>query len=116
MGRIVIAAYRPKPGRGTALEALMQQHHQRLHAEGLVTEREPVLMRAADGTIIEVFEWRSQQAMASAHDNPRVQQMWAEYADVCDYVPLAEIPEARALFAEFEPISTDEALRPELSP
>ena len=78
MGRIVIVAYRPKPGRDAALEALMQRHHQRLHGEGLVTEREPVLMRAADGTIVEVFEWRSQQAMASAHDNPRVQQMWAE--------------------------------------
>ena len=34
MGRIVIAAYRPKPGREKALEALMRRHHERLRAEG----------------------------------------------------------------------------------
>lgn len=116
MGRIVIVAYRPKAGQQAALEALMRRHHQRLHAEGLVTERTPVLMRAGDGTVVEVFEWRSKEAMQRAHDNPRVQQMWSEYGAACDYVPLAEVPEARELFAEFEPMHIDEPLRPELSP
>jgi hypothetical protein len=42
--------------------------------------------------------------------------MWAEYAEVCDYAPLADLPEARDLFAEFAPLSIEEPLRPELSP
>jgi hypothetical protein len=45
--------------------------------------------------------------------------MWAEYADLCDYVPLAQVPEAQALFAEFEPLAVPPAaveLHPEFSP
>ena len=101
----------------SALEALMYQHHRRLLAQGLVTERTPVLARAADGTIIEVFEWVSAAAIASAHNNPAVRQMWAEYDGVCDYVPLAQLTEAQALFAEFEPLAATVAeLHPEFSP
>ena len=115
MGRIVIAAYRPKPGREKALEGLMRRHHERLRAEGLVSDRQPALMRAQDGTVVEVFEWLSAEAMAAAHSNRAVQRMWDEYAEVCDYVPLHEMTEAHNLFAEFEPIE-DKALHPEFSP
>jgi quinol monooxygenase YgiN len=116
MGRIVIAAYRPKPGRQQALEALMRRHHERLRAEGLVTDRQPTLMRAKDGTVVEVFEWLSADAIAAAHSNRTVQRMWDEYAEVCDYVPLHEMTETHNLFAEFEPMQVDEALHPEFSP
>jgi len=58
-------------------------------------------MEAADGTIVEVFEWASKEAIEAAHDNAVVKQMWAEYAEVCDYVPLGELPEAASLFSEF---------------
>ena len=116
MGRMVIVAYRPKPGKQQALETLMRHHHERLRAEGLVTDRLPALMRARDGTVLEVFEWLSAQAIAAAHNNAAVQQMWSEYAAVCDCVPVAEVPEAREAFAEFEPIRTESPLRADLSP
>lgn len=104
MGRIVIAAYRPKAGKSEALEALMSTHVDRLRREGLVTHREPITMKAADGTIIEVFEWASKAAMEEAHQNPNVQRMWAEYAEVCEYVPVASVSEAENLFSEFTPL------------
>jgi hypothetical protein len=116
MGRIVIVAYRPKPGQRAALESLVRRHHARLLAQGLVTDRAPTLMRAADGAIVEVFEWISAAAIAAAHDTANVQQIWSEYSAVCDYVPLAELPEARELFAEFEPLVSGTELHPELSP
>lgn len=115
MGRIVIAAYRPKPGREKALEALMRNHYQRLRTEGLVSDRQPMLMRAQDGTVIEVFEWLSAEAVAAAHSNRAVQQMWDAYAEVCDNISLDEMAEAHRLFADFEPIE-DRALHPEFSP
>jgi hypothetical protein len=116
MGRIVIIAYRPKPGQQAALESLMRQHHKRLLGQGLVTDRLPTLMRAADGTVVEVFEWVSGKAIAAAHDDPAVQQLWREYEALCDYVPLAQLPEAQALFAEFEPFAPAAELHPEFSP
>lgn len=116
MGRIAIVAYRPMPGKMGELERLVRRHHQRLAACGLVTERAPIMMRARDGTVVEVFEWASAQAIAAAHDHPLVRQMWAEFEGICAYVPLTELEEAQALFAEFEPLGADEALHPEFSP
>jgi hypothetical protein len=116
MGRFVIVACRPKPGQQASLESLMRQHHVRLLGQGLVTDRPPMLMRAADGTIVEVFEWASAAAIGAAHDNSAVQQLWREYDAVCDYVPLALVPEAQALFAEFEQLAPAAELLPELSP
>jgi hypothetical protein len=105
MGRLVIACYRPKAGKEEALKRLILDHVARLRAEGLVTERQPITMEAADGTVVEVFEWVSSAAIESAHSNPVVLKMWEQYNEVCDYVPIAELPEAAQLFSEFAPIA-----------
>ena len=105
MGIIVIAGYKPKPGKGGALKELMKTHLPRLKAENLVTGRESIMMEAADGTILEVFEWLSAEAIQSAHTNPAVLEMWGEYAEVCDYVPVGSLPEADNLFSSFKPVN-----------
>ncbi len=104
-GRIVIAGYKPKPGKEAELKALMNTHLPRLRAEGLVTDRESIIMQASDGTILEVFEWASNEAIESAHHNPEVQKMWLEYAAVCEYVPIAEVAESTQLFSNFTPLN-----------
>jgi quinol monooxygenase YgiN len=107
MGRIVIACYRPKPGQHDALRAMMQQHVATLRSLGLVTDRAPVTMEAADGTFVEVFEWASREAIDAAHGHPVVLRMWEQYAGVCDYVPVAQVPEAAQLFSEFTPVEVN---------
>ncbi|MCZ4272700.1 hypothetical protein [Maritalea porphyrae] len=103
MSRIVIVGYRPKQGCDEALAELMKTHVQRLRDQGLATERQSIVMRASDGTFIEVFEWISEEAMHEAHSNPKVLEMWAEYAQVCDYVPLVDLAEAQQIFSKFVP-------------
>jgi hypothetical protein len=60
-------------------------------------------MRAKDGVVVEVFEWR-EGAVAKAHEHPEVLAMWAKYEAVCDYTRLTNLSEAHDLFATFEPI------------
>lgn len=105
MGRIVIVGYKPKPGKNADLKALMKTHLPRLRKEGLATDRESIMMEAADGTIVEVFEWVSEEAIQNAHKNPEVLKMWGEYAEVCDYVPIGSLAEAGNLFSGFEPLT-----------
>jgi hypothetical protein len=104
MGRIVIVTYRPKPGREDDLKALVRRHVSRLQELGLATGRDPVAMQAADGSMVEVFEWVSVEAIEAAHRDPAVQAMWGEFAEVCDYVPVGQLAEAGELFSEFEAI------------
>ena len=101
---MVIVAYRPRPGKEAVLLDLTRKHLPVLRAQGLATGRPSCAMRAADGTILEVFEWKSRAAMEDAHRNPAVVEMWKRYAEACEYVPLRSLKEAGDLFAGFEPV------------
>jgi quinol monooxygenase YgiN len=104
MGQVVIVAFRPKEGADGRLLALIRDHVPILRGEGLATDREPVVLKAADGTLVEIFEWVSAQAIEAAHSNPVVQALWLRFAEIADYVPLAQLGEAQGPFATFEPI------------
>jgi hypothetical protein len=104
MKRVTIAVYKPKPHRDTEVLALVRRHSALLEAKGLITRREPIVMRAGDGTILEVFEWRSRDAIAEAHAHPAVLALWGEFEAVCDFQSLAALPEAQQPFAEFDGI------------
>ena len=103
-GVIVIVAYRPKPGKEQAILELVRDRVPTLRKEGLVTDRVPTMMRTKDGTIIEVSEWKSREAIDAAHKNPNVLAMWNKFFAVCDCVPLKTLAEADDMFAGFEPI------------
>jgi len=105
MGIIAVVGYKPKKGQAATLRKLMESHISVLKKEDLVTERDSIVMEAQNGTIIEVFEWKSQEAIEKAHSNRNVIAMWDEYAEVCDYVPVASIPETSKLFSEFKPVN-----------
>lgn len=102
-GRIVIATYKPKEGKAEALKSLMRAHLSILKSQGLVTERASIMMEAKDGTIIEVFEWKSKKVIENAHTNPVILEMWGKYAEVCDYIPISQVKETASMFAEFTP-------------
>ncbi len=70
-----------------------------------LTGRPRHAMQGADGTLIEVFEWASAEAIERAHANPAVLALWAAFEAACDYVPLASLAEASQLFAEFTPLA-----------
>jgi quinol monooxygenase YgiN len=103
-GVIVIVAYRPKPGKEKDLLELVRNRVPILRKEGLVTDRKPTIMRASDGTIIEVSEWKSQEAIDAAHKNPNVWAMWEKFFAACEFVPLKNLREAEEMFPGFEPM------------
>lgn len=102
-GRIVIVGYQPKPGKEKELDALTRRHYGLLKDADLVTDRIPIIMKSKNGTIIEVFEWKSKAAIEQAHTHPVVLKLWEDYAAVCDYVPVAGLEEIGNLFSEFSP-------------
>jgi quinol monooxygenase YgiN len=103
-GVIAVVAYRPKPGKDNELLQLVRSRVSTLRKEGLVTDRVPTIMRSRDGTIVEVSEWKSREAIDAAHKNPKVLAMWEEFFAVCYCVPLNTLPEAADMFAGLAPI------------
>src|SRR2546430_4135310 len=103
-GVVVIVAYRPKPGNENELSDLVRSRVPTLRKEGLVSDRVPTIMRSRDGTIVEVSEWKSREAIDAAHKNPNVLAMWNQFFALCDCVPLKSLAEAEEMFAGFEPV------------
>jgi len=104
MGSISVACYKPRPGCEQELLELVRNHLVPLRAEGLVTERAPIAMTCADGTIVEVFEWVSPEAIEGAHKNPVVLDLWKKFEAVCWYETPANLAEFKNMFAHFEPV------------
>ena len=64
MGSISVACYGPLAGREDALLELVRNHLPPLRSQGLVTERPSIVMRTADGTIVESLSgYRRKQSL-----------------------------------------------------
>jgi hypothetical protein len=104
LGSISVACYKPRTGCEESLLELVRNHLPPLRAAGLVTDRLSIVMRTADGTIVEVFEWVSQEAIAGARHNPAVIDLWNRFAAVCCYEIPSTISEFQNMFSHFEPV------------
>lgn len=101
---MVIACYRPRAGKEKELLILMKNHLPILQGEGLVGDGPSLCGKAKDGTIVEIFLWKSQAAIDAAHENETVAKMWSAYAQVCDYVTIKDVEGAGDLFTPLEPV------------
>ena len=71
---------------------------------GLITDRPPVLVRSANGTYIEVFEWATAEAAGLAHQHPEVAQVWEAMGRIADFPPLDSLEESKGRFTHFTPV------------
>lgn len=102
---IVFALYKPHPGKEAALVRAVVGHLPVLRRLELITARTPVLARAKDGTLIEVFEWADGEAARKAHQHPEVAAVWEKISEVADIATLAGLAEAADRFPHFEPVA-----------
>ena len=106
MAHTVIALYRPKPGREADLAKLVAEHVPALRSFGLATRAPVQLLRASDGTLLEIFDWRDAAAVESAHGDPRVHALWGRFEELCEFVTLGGLPEANGPFPHFERLAS----------
>jgi hypothetical protein len=96
------ATYKPKPAQEEALMKLVERHLPKLRELGFATDRENYIARSQDGTIIEVFEWASMNAVNAAHQHPAVSDIWEKMSLVADFHPINKLAELNTPFADFK--------------
>ena len=101
---VVFALYRPRPGQDAELLRLIAQHLPVLRRLELVTDRPALLVRAKDGTYVEVFEWRTAESATLAHQHPEVAKVWEAMGEIADFPTLDSLAEAKERFSHFEPV------------
>lgn len=102
---ITMALYQPHEGKEEQLSEVLKKHIKTLEAENLITSREPIRARAGDGTVIEIFEWKSEQAKDAAHESPAVMKVWNDIMEIADIKSLSSLEEANHPFPNFSPYS-----------
>jgi len=102
--QIVIATYRPNAGNDEALRNLIREHVPTLRKYELATERPSILMRAQDGTYLEIFEWASADSAERAHQHPAIAKIWEGMGALGDMPTLSQLEETTRMFPHFEPI------------
>lgn len=104
-GKVVIAMYTPKAGKAGELLEVLKRHLPLLRELGLATARQSLVMRSfGDGSILEIFEWVSDDAVTQAHEHPRVRAYWADMEKVCTYGAPGSLDEMQNFFPHFEPL------------
>lgn len=97
-----VAIFKPHPGKDAEVLELIKRHVPTLRREGLATDHPVLLLKAADGSLIEIASWKSEAASRSAPDNPTVMALWNAFARCCDFQKLKNLAEAQNEFAHFE--------------
>ena len=58
------------------------------------------MVQSKNGIYIEIFVWKSNNAIEEAHKNSEVQKLWDEMAKVCDFTSLNSIEKAKEYFEQ----------------
>lgn len=99
-----VALYRPHPGREQELRAIVRQHVPALRREELITDFPPFVLQGRDGTLIEMFEWKSVEAKDQAHRSAVVRPLWEKMMEVAEMTSLSTLQEAEQIFPAFSRI------------
>lgn len=101
---VFMALYRPQPGKELELKEILKGHIPALREEGLLTDLELLTLQAEDGTIIEIAEWKSPEAIDQAHLSEKVKGVWKQIMSVAELTSLSSLAEAQYPFPNFKAI------------
>jgi hypothetical protein len=98
---IVLAAYRPREGRGEELVRLLHEDVATLRRRGHATARPAPLIRTEQGELLVVLEWASEHAVGDAHEDPEVLAVWRRKDELAEYLGPRELAGAEVPFARW---------------
>ena len=95
----VISTFRVIEGKEQEFIALLRVHWSTLREQGLVTDTPSQVFRGREASgasyFVEIFEWRDEAAVRTAHELPAVMAVWEPMGALCearDGKPSMEFP------------------------
>jgi hypothetical protein len=100
----VLCHYAVIAERESEFRSLLAQHWPTLRKLDLVTDEPSQIYRIVDGEgrplILEIFHWKSDDAVRMAHEHPDVQAVWEPMMPLCEGrngMPSMQFPQAERL-------------------
>ncbi len=83
------------------LREILKKHVQTLRKYELITNAPVMLLESEDGTLMELFEWKDENASRVAHEHPAIRKIWGEMEGILEFPVLSNLPEANRRFPNF---------------
>ena len=81
---------------------ILKNHIPTLRKYELISDSPAFLLQSKDGTIIETFEWKDENAKRAAHEHPAIRTIWGEMEGICEFPSLGDLPESKTRFPNFK--------------
>jgi hypothetical protein len=107
MRRTFIVVYKPYKGREQELVPAIVASYRDLHQRGYVTAQPAKLMKAANGSIVMIFDWKDENMKNNAQADPVIQQHWMALSKLCEFDKPMNLIECQQPFSEFEAIEIE---------
>jgi hypothetical protein len=104
MRHIALILYSPRKGREQELVDMLQNNIPVMRKLGLVTDREQIIARSKDGSILQVFEWKRDDSQDQAMAHPVCQDMWLKVGNISEFQKPVAVAEFNEVFSMFETI------------
>ena len=98
---LALSAYRPVSGKADELQVFFADELATLRRRGHVTERRAPVVRTDSGEFLVVLEWSSDHAVADAHEDPEILELWRRKSELADYVAPRELAGSDVPFARW---------------
>lgn len=108
MPRILIVAYRPKSGKSDDVLALLAQQLKAIRNVGTRTTRDPWLMHASNGEILQISEYSSERDVERCWEDVTYQDIGAQLTALCDMVPIRSLQESSAAYMDLQAVAKPE--------
>jgi hypothetical protein len=103
--QVMFALYKLHDGKDADLRRVIAEHVPTLHRLELATDRPTVVIKAKNGTYIEIFEWSSHEAAGLAHHHPELAKVWEAIGEVGHLPKLDSVEEVQGMFPHFEQVN-----------
>ena len=100
--QLAFAMYKPNEGKEGDLKEILKEHLPLLREFELISDKETYTIKATDGTIIEIFEWLSEETKAIAHQHPATRQLWGRMMAICTFPAMRDLDEGKRSFPDFQ--------------
>jgi hypothetical protein len=107
MRRTFIVVYKPYKGRDQELLPAVMASYRDLQKGGYVTTQPPKLMKATNGSIVLIFDWKDENTKNTAQTDPVIQQHWMALSKLCEFEKPMNLTECQQPFSDFESIEID---------
>ena len=105
MQKLAFIVFKPRKGKAEELIAFLKRSFVILQSLKVASEKPQILASSVDGSIMQIFEFSTDDKPESAAIYPEVRELWKEAEKLSEFLKPSSLKEFQEVFPSFDIIS-----------